>query len=104
VNQQFDWVRPPDDGTLAHSVAPPAPGQSASNGQAGPSEPNQILFLIALKNHWIYTAIAFWLEGAMLHYITPQGVHNQVSLNLVDVSTSSKVNNGLPGGFVLPTR
>jgi hypothetical protein len=98
------------------SQYPQAPGaEQPSGGEPGgvqmyqaPSaqrpEPSgdQIMFFIALKDSSVYTAVAYWVEGATLHYITDQGRHNQVSLDLVDRQTSAKLNEGRKVEFRLP--
>jgi hypothetical protein len=53
-----------------------------------------MVFLIALKDGSVYMAVAYWIEDSTLHYITPQGKHNQVSLPLVDRHLSQKLNQG----------
>jgi hypothetical protein len=69
-----------------------------------PVEPpaENVTFLIALKDSSVYTAVAYWVEGDTLHYITPQGRHNQVSLELVDRALSEKLNQGKKVEFRLP--
>lgn len=59
-----------------------------------PAEPNPPMFFIALKDGWVYTTSVYWVEKGTLHYITAQGKHNQVSLDLVDRQTSAKLNEG----------
>ena len=49
-------------------------------------------YLIAFKDHSIYSAFAYWIEGDTLHYVTPQRVHNQASLSLVDRELTDKLN------------
>ena len=51
-------------------------------------------YLIAYKDHSVYTALAYWMEGGALHYVTPQNVHNQVSLDLLDLELTKKLNAG----------
>ena len=51
-------------------------------------------YLIAFKDHSIYSAFAYWVQGDTLHYVTPQRVHNQVSLALVDRELTEKLNRG----------
>lgn len=51
-------------------------------------------YLIAFKDHSIYSAFAYWVDGDTLHYITPQRVHNQVSVALVDRALTDKLNRG----------
>lgn len=70
--------------------------------QAEAPQNDQILFLIALKDNSVYTAVAYWVEGETLHYITPQGKHNQVSLALVDRDISARLNEGRKVEFRLP--
>ncbi len=65
-------------------------------------ESEGVIFLIALKDSSVYSAVAYWLEGDTLHYITPQGKHNQVSLDLVDRAISEKLNQGRKVEFRLP--
>ncbi len=69
-----------------------------------PVEPpaDSVTFLIALKDSSVYSAIAYWVEGDTLHYITPQGKHNKVSLDLVDRALSEKLNQGRMVEFRLP--
>jgi hypothetical protein len=74
-------------------------GQAAPSGKdrqpprtEQPDPADRVLYLIALKDHWVYAAVAYWIDGGMLHYITAQGIHNQVSLELVDRQTSTKLN------------
>ncbi len=49
-------------------------------------------YLIAYKDHSVYTALAFWMENGALNYVTPQNAHNQVSLDLVDMDLTKKLN------------
>ena len=51
-------------------------------------------YLIAFKDHSIYSAFAYWVDGDTLHYVTPQRVHNQVSVALVDRELTDKLNRG----------
>jgi hypothetical protein len=78
---------------------PPPPG--AESGQAQPEgaahagdplgEP-QNYYLIVYKDRSIHAALAYWVEGGTLHYVTTDNAHNQVSLDLVDTSASTKLN------------
>lgn len=61
-------------------------------------------FLIAFKDHTIYAAIAYWVEGDTLHYVTNQSTHNQVSLDLVDRDLSDRLNRERQVDFRLPPR
>ncbi|MSV30406.1 MAG: hypothetical protein EXQ52_16935 [Bryobacterales bacterium] len=49
-------------------------------------------FLVAFKDHAVYSALAYWVEGDTLHYVTPKGAHNQASLDLIDREFTDKLN------------
>ena len=74
--------------------------QSASPERACPAlsaredELDRFQVFIALKDSKVYTALAYWVQGETLHYITPDGIHNQVSLELVDRRISARLNAG----------
>lgn len=64
-----------------------APARPPVETQAAPS-----YYLIALKDNTIYSAVAYWLEGDTLHYVTSGNVRNQVSLDLVDAPLTEDLN------------
>jgi len=66
-----------------------APGREPADTSA---DENTSFYLIAFKDHSIYSAFAYWVEGDTLHYVTPQRVHNQASLSLVDRELTEKLN------------
>jgi hypothetical protein len=49
-------------------------------------------YYIALKDHHIYLAVAYWVEKDTLHYFLPGNTHNQVSLALVDHDLTRRLN------------
>lgn len=55
-------------------------------------DPSPDYYLIALKDHTIYSVVAYWLNGDTLHYFTSGNVHNQVSLSLVDTALTARLN------------
>jgi hypothetical protein len=57
-----------------------------------PLESPQNYYLIAYKDHTIYSALAYWVEGDTLHYVTTQNTHNQASLALIDLDQTAKLN------------
>jgi len=73
------------------------------NNDQTPSEP-QVTFLIAMKDHTIYPAVAYWVEGDTLNYITVQGVKNSASLDLVDREFSKQINMERKVEFGLPSK
>jgi hypothetical protein len=81
----------------------PVPAADANNsGQAQTAADQQVMFLIALKDHTIFPAIAYWVDGDTLNYITLQGVKNSVSLGLVDRDFSKQINQDRKVEFGLP--
>jgi hypothetical protein len=51
-------------------------------------------YLIAYKDHTVYTALSFWVENGVLNYTTQQNAHNQVSLDLLDIDLTKRLNSG----------
>jgi hypothetical protein len=49
-------------------------------------------YLIAFKDHSIYSAVAYWVQGDTLHYFTSGNTHNQASLSLVDRDLTERLN------------
>lgn len=80
---------PPPSGDNVATASPDLTAQPAAEEPA-PPEPQQ--YLIAFKDHTIYSAVAFWIDGDTLHYFTSGNTHNQVSLSLVDKSLSERLN------------
>ncbi len=112
---------PPDPGyagSYAGSYAPPPPAPAAPTvfinqnfaPPAPPAEPVETIhtydarppadnsapdpqyYLIALKDHSVYSAVAYWVEDGTLHYITTPNIRNQTSLDLVDMALTAKLN------------
>jgi hypothetical protein len=78
----------------------PAAGDDAAAAQ--PNRTSSVIFLIAMKDHTIYAAIAYWVENDTLNYINEQGVRNRVSLGLVDRDFSVQLNKERDIDFALP--
>jgi len=102
INQYFGG-----EAARSASAGPLAERETVRTYQAPARAPAEepvesVLFLIALKDSSVYSAVAYWIEGDALHYITPQGKHNQVSLELVDRALSEKLNRGRKVEFRLP--
>ena len=60
------------------------------------------VYLIAMKDHTIFPAVAYWVEGDTLNYITTQGGHNRATLDLVDRDFSKQLNEERHVEFKLP--
>ena len=65
------------------------PSTKPATGEIQPPSP---IFLIALKDKTINAATSYWVDGPMLNYLTLQGVHVIVRLDLVDRGLSRDLN------------
>jgi len=59
-------------------------------------------YLIALSDHTIYAASAYFVDGDTLHYFTSGNTHNQVSLSLVDRAFTERLNKEAGADVKLP--
>ena len=99
--RDYTNVKLPEPGTVLY---PP------STATAGPTEPPPVLadaqppiFLIALQDHVILPALAYWVQGNTLHYISLDGVSTQMKLTWVDHYCSQQLNWERHVPFALPT-
>lgn len=65
-----------------------------------PEEP--ATFSIALRDGSVTSAVAVWVQGDLLGYVTPQGAHCRLSLEQVDRETTRKLNRERNLEFWLP--
>jgi hypothetical protein len=64
----------------------PAPAQAEESPAEAPH------YLIAFKDHSIYSAVAYWVDGDTLHYFTTGSTHNQASVSLIDRELTARLN------------
>jgi hypothetical protein len=76
---------PVDDGSLKIYQAPAPTPQDAAISEGR-------YYLIACKDHSIYTALAYWMENGTLNYVTPQNAHNQITLDRLDIDLTRQLN------------
>ena len=74
----------------------------AAKAAAEETQPPAPYFLIAMKDKTINAAAAYWVDGPMLNYVTQQGVHVIVRLDLVDRALSRELNRQRNVEFRLP--
>jgi hypothetical protein len=106
INQYF---KPDTANPVMHDYSNvPLPESAPQGPNAGDSAVNtsdqQVMFLIAMKDHTIYPVIAYWVEGDTLNYITLQGAKNSISLDLVDRDFSKQINKERKVEFGLPSK
>jgi hypothetical protein len=95
---------PPPSGGYGEAYAPPSgPALAPAGAQdQGAANPSPTTYLIAFKDHTIYSAVAYWVEGDTLHYFTSGATHNQVSLSLVDRDLTQRLNVEAGNNMQLP--
>jgi len=76
-------------GTITGQLKPP---QMAPPAAKEPAPQAPAAYLIALQDRTILAAPKVWTDRVMLHYLTPQGAHGQVRLDLVDWKISAALN------------
>lgn len=97
INQGFRGAPPPD-----YSNYPNMPQPSSDQAAVEQPDAPPTIYLIALSDHTILPAIAYWVEGDTLDYITEDGNQNRISLALVDRDFSKKLNDDRHVEFKLP--
>jgi hypothetical protein len=65
---------------------------AAKSAAVEETKPNTPAYIIALKDHSVQLASSYWSDGLMLHYLTQQGSHVQIRLDLVDLNLSVRLN------------
>jgi len=62
------------------------------------------IYLIALKDNSVHSAIGYWVEDGTLHYVTQQGTVNRVTLDQVDRQLSDQLNSERKVDFQIRTK
>ena len=91
--------------TVPQNPNPPVYERPRSQTMAVEEEPATTeapRYLLAFKDHTIYSAVAYWADGDTLHYFTNGNTHNQVSLSLIDRKLTERLNRELGIDFSLP--
>jgi hypothetical protein len=98
INQYFGTQGPPQQDNAAPSDANTENTQTPGDPIGSP----QNYYLIAYKNHEVYSALAYWVEDRTLHYVTTQNTHNQASLDLIDLPLTKSLNQNREVPFSIP--
>ncbi len=97
VNQDFQTGPPP--APMMREYTPPAPPAPPVNTQRKYDEP---LYLIAFNDGVIRAVLAYWVDGASLHYVTMEHAQKQVALASIDRGLSERLNGERSVTFQLP--
>jgi len=74
-------------------------GQEVKPAESSNAAP---IYLVAMKDHAIYAAAAYWVDGKTLHYVTLEHQEKQTPLDQVDRSFSLQLNRERRVEFHLP--
>ena len=69
-----------------------APSREPAAADEAVAAPEQARYLLAFKDHTIYSTVAYWVEGDTIHYFTSGNKHNQASLSLIDRELTDRLN------------
>jgi endonuclease YncB( thermonuclease family) len=75
-------------------------GTQAAQPAAEPPAPDRYLF--AFKDHSIYAAVAYWVDGDTLHYFTSGDTHKQAPLSTLDRPFTERLNRETGVALKLP--
>lgn len=80
--------------------------QPQQQPQAAPKADDEkpTLYLLAFKDRTIIPALAYWVDGDTLNYITKDGIQNRASLSLIDRDFSKELNDERHVEFKLPAQ
>ncbi len=74
----------------------------SASTSAGEASVAREYYMIAYRNRNVVTALAYWLDGDTLHYVTAENAHNQSSLALIDLEMTTRLNADREVPFVAP--
>jgi hypothetical protein len=93
INQYFGPPAPePTSGAYQPSGVYQPSSERPQAAAQDVAPPQNRYYLLAFKDHSVYSALAYWVEDKTLHYVTPQNTHNQASLDLVDMEFTKQLN------------
>jgi hypothetical protein len=103
--RDYSNVNLPEPGTVLFppSKAPAPLTQPALQPIPDLADDEPLIFLIAFQDHVILPAIAYWVQGNMLHYVSLEGAPHQSRLELVDREFSKQLNRERHLPFALPS-
>jgi hypothetical protein len=97
INQDFQSG--PVPAPMLREYTPPVPAAPPVTIQRKYDEP---LYLIAFNDGVIRAALAYWVDGASLHYVTLEHAQKQVALASIDRGLSERLNGERQVTFQLP--
>jgi hypothetical protein len=100
VNPDFqpEQVNP----TIVDYSNTPLPEPASDTDENGLKDDQPTIFLIALTDHTVVAAIAYWVDGDTLNWVSRDAKQNHMSLSLVDRAFSKQLNDERHVEFKLP--
>lgn len=100
VNQDYqtDSVNP----SIIDFANVPQAEPAANTDENGLKDDQPTIFLIALTDHTVVAAIAYWADGDTLNWVSRDAKQNHMSLSLVDREFSKQLNDERHVEFKLP--
>jgi hypothetical protein len=104
VNQDYqtDSVTPTIIDFSNVPQADAASNPAANMDESGLKDDQPTIFLIALTDHTVVAAIAYWADGDTLNWVSRDAKQNHLSLSLVDRDFSKQLNDERHVEFKLP--
>jgi hypothetical protein len=96
------YYEPPPPVAAAQDYGPPPAAVREYSAPPPPPAYRDPLYLIAFKDHKILAAVAYWVEGDTLYYVTREHEQKQVSLDEIDRPFSEQLNRDRRVDFRLP--
>jgi len=57
-------------------------------------EPTATHYMLAFKDHSIYSAVAYWVDGDTIHYMVSGNLHKQAPISSIDRELTGRLNEG----------
>ena len=89
---------------FGQQIGGPSASSNMATGNMAVGNAGSTLFLIAFHDHTIRAAVAYWVQGNVLHFVTTDHETKQVSLDSVDRDLSRQINAERRVQFSLPGR
>jgi hypothetical protein len=80
----------------------PLPVAASNTEENGLRDDQPTIFLIALTDHTVVAAIAYWVDGDTLNWVSRDAKQNRMSVSLVDRDFSKQLNDERHVEFKLP--
>lgn len=96
VNQEFE-TGPPPAPVIREYIAPGPPVSAPAQRKY-----DTPLYLVAFHDGEIRAVLAYWVDGASLHYVTMEHAQKQIALASVDRALSERLNGERNVTFQLP--